>query len=177
LTRRHSSGPEGLSLLGETSAEFGPGRWHRLRFENRDNQLAFDLDGERLLDAAYAANTPYGGVTPVGERSVGPRVALGGEGLVARIRGLRVLRDLYWAPLGDYGVARPQPLGPDEYFLLGDNSSNSHDSRIWGPVQAAAIEGMPVWIAWPPSAWRVLRSAKPPPERKNLPHLGHNKSR
>ena len=32
-------------------------------------------------------------------------------------------------------------LGEDEYFLVGDNSTNSFDSRYWGPVTSAHILG------------------------------------
>jgi signal peptidase I len=36
-------------------------------------------------------------------------------------------------------------LGEDEYFFLGDNPPESHDSRHFGAVKAANIEGRAVW--------------------------------
>jgi signal peptidase I len=40
-------------------------------------------------------------------------------------------------------------LGKDEYFLLGDNTRNSYDSRFCGPVQRKNIIGLVTRIYWP----------------------------
>lgn len=65
--------------------------------------------------------------------------------------------------LGDNGCrGNPIVLGPDEYFLLGDNTTAALDSRWWtvsapghqpGAVPAAAIEGVVRFVYWPPARW------------------------
>lgn len=50
-------------------------------------------------------------------------------------------------------------MGPDEYFVMGDNRLNSQDSRAFGPVAAPQIVGR-VWLRyWPPRAWGLVTGA------------------
>lgn len=165
LTRRNSS--QGEERLGERELELARGRWHRLRLANVDNHVGVDLDGiTGVLSASYASNVPYRGHVPPGEspdelspiRSIGARAAFGAEGLVAEFRRIRVARDLFYVPLAapsGEGVS----LGPDEYFVLGDNSADSLDGRHWGPIRGSSILGRPWAVVWPPSRMRRLVGA------------------
>jgi len=43
-------------------------------------------------------------------------------------------------------------LGPDEYFVLGDNRAHSSDSRLFGVVRGGEIVGRAWMCYWPPAA-------------------------
>ena len=46
---------------------------------------------------------------------------------------------------------------PGNYYVLGDNSLSSHDSRFWGFVPKRLLIGQAMCIFWPFTRWRVLR--------------------
>ena len=59
----------------------------------------------------------------------------------------------------DWGCPEePAQLGEDEFFVLGDFTGLSRDSRIWRrAVPKSNIEGVVTLTYWPPSRWRVFR--------------------
>ena len=46
---------------------------------------------------------------------------------------------------------------PGSYYVLGDNSASSHDSRFWGFVPKRLLIGQAMCIFWPLTRWRILR--------------------
>ena len=44
----------------------------------------------------------------------------------------------------------------DSYFVLGDNSAHSSDSRNWGFVNRKDVIGKAFFIYWPPRRWKVI---------------------
>ncbi len=47
------------------------------------------------------------------------------------------------------GTMEPITLGEDQYFLLGDNRTDSSDSRSWGPVSKRLFLGRAFYRYWP----------------------------
>jgi len=50
-------------------------------------------------------------------------------------------------------------LGPNQYFVLGDNRGDSSDSRVWGPVPRQNIIGQAWFVYWPLGNFHVIPSA------------------
>jgi len=140
--------------------------------------------GSRLVFAVRDGLAYVGeAVRPVVERDVGPqdleavrrclprdeqpcRLALTAERCRVTLARLAVFKELSYRTLWQIG-GYPLPeqrrgdgsftLGPDEYYVLGDNSARSKDSRFWGSVSDDAIIGVARWIYWPAHRCRAFQ--------------------
>ncbi len=60
---------------------------------------------------------------------------------------------------GDFTRGRSITIGPDEYFLVGDNRPYSSDGRAWGPVPKSQIVGKAFFRYWPFTTAGVINKA------------------
>jgi signal peptidase I len=153
---RHSVrvGPRGVTLRSGDGAwtsrlaRIRPGRPVEVRFRNVDDRLTVWIDGEVVLRVerkprvSLPSEPAPGGVELVAE---------GGE---ARFSGVRILRDIVYIPAGD---SFPRTIPPGSFFMMGDNTANSHDSRVWGPVGRDDLIGVPFAVVFPPVRAKLLK--------------------
>jgi len=69
-----------------------------------------------------------------------------------------VIKGINYFNAGDYGQeGKVITLSPDSYFVLGDNSANSVDSRFWGTVPKRQLTGKVMVIWWPLNRIRLVK--------------------
>lgn len=73
----------------------------------------------------------------------------------------RVHRDVHYR--SDRFSAGSHQLAADEYYMLGDNSPISNDSRRWSvpAVPARLLVGKPLWVHLPTFSWRSTLLGRP----------------
>jgi len=159
----------------------GKGSWQIL-FANVDDELSLFVDGRRMafdrpttwarsleqvaLNRPALRDVEPGSTEPSDLSPVG--ITMAGGGL--RVKNMRVLRDTFYIGAIDVG-ARPGEileedrlefdLQADQFFVLGDNSAASKDSRLWlegHHVDRDLLIGKALAIFWPhavPASWGV----------------------
>lgn len=69
------------------------------------------------------------------------------------------IRSVYYYNAGDFGGEGAKIQVPkDAYFVLGDNSASSRDSRYWGFVSRKDLLGNAICIYWPLHRMRAIKN-------------------
>ena len=84
----------------------------------------------------------------------GDRVQVSREGVVS-VNGVELHEPYVKDTTNPYPPTDIQ-LGPDQYFVLGDNRGDSSDSRVWGPVPRQNIIGQAWFVYWPLNEFHAI---------------------
>jgi signal peptidase I len=114
--------------------------------------LAYRLGGVRRGDVVALRHDE-----PTAQTFIKRVVALPGERVaidrgVVEIDGRRIAEP--YVSFGDTRSVPPVVVPPGDLYVLGDNRSQSEDSRDWGPVPEADVIGKAVFGLWPPRAMK-----------------------
>jgi signal peptidase I len=121
---------------------------HRLYFVPAASMSPTIAPGDRIAIDRSASSPRRGEIwtfsVPNGTTLVKRVIGLPGETI--EVSGGRVLID--GKPISEPYLTAPMTyamppltLGPDEYFVLGDNRNASNDSHIWGPIGKSRLIG------------------------------------
>lgn len=87
----------------------------------------------------------------------GDRVQVEQDGTVM-VNGV-TLQEPYTTPSPNPYIPTDLVVGPNHYFVLGDNRGDSSDSRVWGPVPRQNIIGKALLVYWPLSNFHFIPDA------------------
>lgn len=142
LAHRLVLGPEGSKAVIALSegderpypidARLKDGMELSVSFANVDDTLLVDLEGDVDLHRAIEFPASEAGPQPGKARN---RVMFEAEALKATITGIRIDRDVHYDNDGEWWI----PEG--NYFMLGDNTSASKDSRKWYVAEVYLRDG------------------------------------
>jgi signal peptidase I len=136
------------------------------------NKLSYEFHGVDRGDIVVFARPPAencGGpeVNDLVKRVIGlPGETISLSGGYVYIDGRRL--DETWLPASEQGTTTPGPSGPaysldhpfrvpqGDYFVMGDNRTDSCDSRWWGPIPGSLIVGKVELRVWPLSALHIF---------------------
>jgi signal peptidase I len=150
--------------VARAARPFVPTGEHRVEVSNIDARAVLRVDGVALV--TFVNNTPSEAearhVRLRDGRGQTSRAGFGVEECDIDTRDVSLWRDIYYTtgstPVdARYAVSAPRRLGPDEYFMMGDNSPNSFDSRNWGVVKRPRLLGEAFFVFWPIPRWQFVK--------------------
>ena len=131
-------------LSSAAKVAFEPGHTYSVEFAFVDRRASFAIDGKVVTAPSDL---------PVEKKrgEVRRPLQIGARGCRIVLKNLTLERDIHYTQAGKHGTRTPAKLGPSEYFMLGDNSGNSQDSREWPEpgVPEADFIGKPFLIHQP----------------------------
>ncbi|GJQ58650.1 MAG: S26 family signal peptidase [Candidatus Scalindua sp. AMX11] len=141
-----------MDLIESTTVFVEPNRKYRIEFSNVDKVLTFKLDGSVVFSHTFDID-----VSTVDRHTFSSKLKIGGMNTESIFKNISLFRDIYYADSGQWGTEEPVTLGEKEYFVLGDNSRNSNDSRFWKFVPEDSMVGKAFIVFWPLSTINFVK--------------------
>lgn len=140
-----ATGEQNITVARAESCRLDVGNKYHVEAALVDRRLSVAINAAHVL----SVDLPEPGVRAGVVRPARARA----DGVAVTMRNLRLYRDVHYGQRGRNGVCgRSVHLEAGQYFVLGDNSAASEDSRFWpdaGRVAAERLVGRPLLVHLP----------------------------
>jgi signal peptidase I len=142
------------NIVLEKDVHLQTGQRHTIEFSNVDRVVSLSIDSNKVFVFDYDD-----GAIPDPHPFDTAKIRFGGMQANATFENIKIFHDIYYTNLsaGTWGTTKPVQLGEKDYFMLGDNSRNSNDSRVWKFVPEENIVGKAFFIFWPPNTITFIK--------------------
>ncbi|WP_437192086.1 signal peptidase I [Planctomicrobium sp. SH527] len=150
LTRNDDAVPVRVGSLSTKA----PHQEIHLEFSTFDSQVVVAINGKEAL-------SPFAFETTSDTKSVKVPARFGVSKLACQVLDVELSRDVYYTPVQNEDSITTK-LGEEEFYVLGDNSRVSVDSRVWPDpaVPKRALIGKPLFVHLPSSTTRIMWNGK-----------------
>ncbi len=133
------------------------GRPTRVQACNVDQALVLRIGGKEVLSQPYPPSPRADQWASFNNQA---HVRLRARDANVAVRNPRVYVDVFYTDSDgphEYAVRAPYQLGPGQFFMMGDNSINSNDSRSWRYVPRSYLVGEAFLVLWPLGRMKFVR--------------------
>ncbi|MGE4619795.1 MAG: signal peptidase I [Planctomycetota bacterium] len=114
-----------------------------------DRKARLFVNGDLRSDTDLPASEVQSGTTTQNRGQLASSVSISAKNCGGTIQQIKLSRDQHWTLDGNYAISSPYPIDANRYFVMGDNSPSSLDSRYWGSFARTNLLGRGFTIFWP----------------------------
>ncbi len=146
-------GEDGIVAAENKEFYLESGKRYTVKFSNVDNVVKLFVNDAEIFNYSYDLDK-----APQRNFNLHSGLRLGGKNIDAVLDNIEIKRDIYYSNLSSakFATKAPTQLGEEDYFVLGDNSRNSNDSRVWGYVNEDDLVGKAFFVWWPVDTIKLI---------------------
>lgn len=126
-----------------------PDRQYLIEAQIVDRRVRLIVDGQLLADTALPATELGSGTATRNRSELASSVSIAAKQCGGTIERIELSRDQHWTLDGNHAISSPYQIEAGRYFVMGDNSPSSLDSRYWGSFARSNLLGRGFVIFWP----------------------------